>query len=76
MASPMQATYHQTTTGTPPGYNFYAMSTIYGDPLLAQGFELLAQPDGFVLNCPPRVPGQDCPYTYSPANPNGENAVL
>lgn len=62
--------------GPPPGYCFYALSTIYGDPLIANGFELLTQPDGFELNCPPRNPGQACPYTYAPTNPNGNDAVL
>lgn len=75
MASPMQATYHQTTTGPSPGLNFYALSTIFGDPLQGQGFQLLCQPDGFSLNCPPRQDGQSCPYTYSPSNPNGAEAV-
>jgi hypothetical protein len=76
MSSPMQATYHQTTTGPSPGYNFYALSTIYGDPLQAEGFQLMTQPDGFGLNCPPRTAGQACPYTYSPENPNGVDSVL
>lgn len=75
MTSPMQATYHQTTEGPSPGLDFYALSTIFGDPLMAEGFQLLTEPDGFGLNCPPRAPGQACPYTYAPSNPNGDHAV-
>jgi hypothetical protein len=43
---------------------------------MANGFDLLTQPDGFELNCPPRAPGQACPFTYAPTNPNGNDAVL
>jgi hypothetical protein len=75
MAAPMQATYHQTTFGPAPGDNFYALSTIFGDPLMAEGFQLLTAPYRFGPNCPPRSAGQDCPYTYSPGNPDGDDAV-
>lgn len=72
----MQATYHQTTEGPSPGLNFYALSEIYGAPLAAEGFQLLTQPDGFSINCPPRTDDSSCPYTYSPSNPNGDDAVF
>jgi hypothetical protein len=75
MAAPMQATYYQTSLNTTTGDTIYALSTICGDPLMAEGFQLLTPPDGFSINCPPRSAGQDCPYTYSPGNPDGDNAV-
>ena len=75
-ASPMQATYHQTTDGPAPGYNFYAMSEIFGAPLITEGFQLVTPVDGFGINCPPRTDGTSCPFTYSASNPNGDHAVF
>lgn len=74
LANPLQATYTETTQGPSPGLNYYALSTIYGSPFQHDGFELLAQSDGFSINCPPS--NSDCPNTYSPSNQNGNNAVF
>jgi len=60
----------------PPPLSPLTSQTIFGDPLQAFGFQLLTESDGFGLNCPPRAPGQDCPYTYSPDNSGGVDAVF
>ncbi|KAI1073609.1 hypothetical protein F5B20DRAFT_498850 [Whalleya microplaca] len=70
-AEPLIFTYNQDAAS---GYTYYALSTIFGDPLLAQGFEVVTDGGHAVVACPPRT-GGDCPGTYSPSNPNGNNAV-
>lgn len=72
MASPLQNIYN---VGGSPQIIYYSLSTIYGDPLAAEGFELDSQGNGFDIKCATRTSG-DCPNTYSPSNPNGNNAVF
>lgn len=71
LASPIQFVYSQETSGL----DYYSMSTKFGDPLRAQGFEVLTSGGGYQILCPPRGSG-DCPNTYSPSNPNGNGAVF
>lgn len=71
LASPIQFVYTQTSQNI----NYYSMSTKFGDPFRAQGFEVLTSGGGYQILCPPRQRG-DCPFTYSPSNPNGNNAVF
>ena len=59
----------------PEGIDYYALSTVFGDPLQASGFEILSGGGGFTITCPPRA-GTDCERTYSPSNPNGNGAVF
>lgn len=74
LSSPVQAVYN---VGTNPDRTYYDLSTVFGDPLKAEGFQLLAgsASNGFSVVCPPRQNG-DCPNTYSPGNPGGKNAVF
>ncbi|KAL1587419.1 hypothetical protein WHR41_03743 [Cladosporium halotolerans] len=74
LSSPLQAVYN---TGSNPDRTYYDLSTIFGDPLKAEGFELLAgsASNGYSVSCKPRQSG-DCPNTYSPSNPSGKNAVF
>ena len=74
LSSPLQAVYN---AGTNPDRLYYDLSTVFGDPLKAEGFELLAgsASNGYSVSCPPRTTG-DCPNTYSPGNPGGKNAVF
>lgn len=75
LSSPLQAVYNQ---GSNPDRTYYDLSTIFGDPLKNEGFELLAgsASNGYSVSCPPRKNGGDCPNTYSPGNPGGKNAVF
>jgi hypothetical protein len=74
LSSPLQAVY---SVGTSPDRTYYDLSTVFGDPLKEQGFELLAgsASNGYSVSCPPRTSG-DCPNTYSPGNPGGKDAVF
>jgi len=74
LSSPLQAVYN---VGTNPDRTYYDLSTVFGDPLKKEGFELLAgsASNGYSVSCPPRQSG-DCPNTYSPGNPGGKNAVF
>lgn len=71
VAHPLIFTYNL----TPGGTDYYALSTVFGDPLITQGFEVLSGGGGFTVACPSRT-GGDCPHTYSPSNPNGNGAVF
>ena len=72
LAHPLIFTYNQ---NPPDGQTYYALSTVYGDPLAAQGFEILTDGGHPATRCPPRPSGGDCPGTYSPSNTNGNGAV-
>jgi hypothetical protein len=74
LSSPLQAVYNQ---GTNPARTYYDLSTIFGDPLKKEGFELLAGSvsNGYSVSCPPRNSG-DCPNTWSSSNPGGQYAVF
>lgn len=72
MASPFQNVYN--VAGNPQ-IIYYSLSTIYGDPLKAEGFELDSQGNGFSIVSPPNRTG-DLQNAYSPSNPNGQNAVF
>jgi hypothetical protein len=76
MADPMQASYDQSDIGPSSGYNFYALSTVFGDPFMAEGFQLLTESNGTSVNCPPRSAGQDCPSTITPETLIGDAAEL
>jgi hypothetical protein len=60
LATPMQAIYYQEEN-----LNFFALSTMIGDPLSYEGFQLLRHKYGPGLDCPPRSSIQTCPYTYT-----------
>lgn len=72
LSSPVQFVYNpQTTT------DYYSLSTKFGDPFKADGFEALSSGGGYNIICPPRADGAgDCPNTYSPSNPDGNGAVF
>ena len=70
-AQPLLFTYNQDTASR---FVYYALSEQFGDPLRAQGFEVITNGGQPATRCPPRTSG-DCPNTYSPSNPNGAGAV-
>lgn len=72
IASPLQNVYN---VGGDPQVIYYSLSTIYGDPLKAEGFSLDSQGNGFDIVSEPNRQG-DLPNAYSPSNPNGNNAVF
>jgi hypothetical protein len=59
MGVPIQALYYQEEQSM-----VFALSTMFGDPLKNEGFQLLLHKYGTGVNCPPRsFRQQTCPYT-------------
>jgi hypothetical protein len=73
IAEPMQFNYAEPSNF--PGVVYYSLSTVYGDPLMAEGFQILTAQNGTGPNCPPRSAGQDCPDVESSGNPENDNAM-